>query len=427
MLEIQRLSTLALTQVLAGKNLDHALTNARTAAHGILTDHQRASIQDCTYGVLRHRTELEQVIAALCQKGKPQPPLDTLFLVAAYQLLHTRLAPHAVVGHAVDVAATLANNENVRGFVNAVLRNLLRNKDELLEQAHATLEGQYSHPTWWIEQLRQDYPEDWEDFLREAQQRPPMTLRVNRRNSSREQYISRLAEMELKATPMGEDALILEEPTGVDGLPGFARGDVSVQDLSAQYASFLLNLRSGLRVLDACAAPGGKSAHILERANGIELWCLDTDAGRLKKSEANLARLKLSSAHHQAVDACDTEKWWDGQPFQRILIDAPCSGSGVVRRHPDIKWLRREEDIPRLAAQQQRLLDTLWPLLGRGGRLVYATCSLFRAENQEQAAAFAQRHSDAKPVALVDEPFRDGLIKPDRFHDGFFYAVFQKD
>jgi 16S rRNA (cytosine967-C5)-methyltransferase len=347
-------------------------------------------------------------------------------LVAAYQLLHTRLAPHAVVGHAVDVAATLVN-DNVRGFVNGVLRNLLRNKEELQAAAHATLEGQYSHPTWWIKRLQQDYPEDWEDCLREAQQRPPMTLRVNRRNSSREQYLARLEEMELKATAQGEDALVLEEPVGVDKLPGFQKGDVSVQDLSAQSTPFLLNLRSGLRVLDACAAPGGKSAHILERANGIELWCLDTDAGRLKKSEANLARLKLTSAHHQAVDACDTEKWWDGQPFQRILIDAPCSGSGVVRRHPDIKWLRREEDIPKLVAQQQRLLDTLWPLLGRGGRLVYATCSLFHAENQDQVQGFMARHADARQVPLNEEPFRDGWIKPDRFHDGFFYAVFQKD
>lgn len=426
MLEIQRLATMALGRVQAGKNLDHALTDARTAAHGILTDHQRASIQECTYGVLRYRTELELIIGKLCQKGMPKAPLDALLLVAAYQLLHTRLAPHAVVGHAVDVAATLVN-DGVRGFVNGVLRNLLRNKEAMLEAAHATLEGRYSHPTWWIRRLQADYPEDWEDCLREAQERPPMTLRVNRRNSSRDQYIARLAEMELKAIPMGEDGLILDEPVGVDKLPGFLKGDVSVQDLSAQSTPFLLNLRPGLKVLDACAAPGGKSAHILERANGIELWCLDTDGGRLKKSEANLARLKLASTHHQAVDACDTQKWWDGQPFQRILIDAPCSGSGVVRRHPDIKWLRREEDIPKLVAQQRRLLDTLWPLLGRGGRLVYATCSLFRAENQEQVENFKDRHLDARQLPLDEEPFRDGWIKPDRFHDGFFYAVFQKD
>lgn len=426
MLEIQRLATMALGRVQAGKNLDHALTDARTAAHGILTDHQRASIQECTYGVLRYRTELELIIGKLCQKGMPKAPLDALLLVAAYQLLHTRLAPHAVVGHAVDVAATLVN-DGVRGFVNGVLRNLLRNKEAMLEAAHATLEGRYSHPTWWIRRLQADYPEDWEDCLREAQERPPMTLRVNRRNSSRDQYIARLAEMELKAIPMGEDGLILDEPVGVDKLPGFLKGDVSVQDLSAQSTPFLLNLRPGLKVLDACAAPGGKSAHILERANGIELWCLDTDGGRLKKSEANLARLKLASTHHQAVDACDTQKWWDGQPFQRILIDAPCSGSGVVRRHPDIKWLRREEDVPKLVAQQRRLLDTLWPLLGRGGRLVYATCSLFRAENQEQVENFKDRHLDARQLPLDEEPFRDGWIKPDRFHDGFFYAVFQKD
>jgi 16S rRNA (cytosine967-C5)-methyltransferase len=425
MIEIQRLSTLALIRVFAGKNLDHALTDARGQAAGQLTDHERASLQDVGYGVLRHRTELERVLQGLYVKGAPQPPLDTLLMVAAYQLLHTRSAHHAIVSHAVETAALLAG-AGCKGFINGVLRNLLRQRETLLTQAHSTDAGRFSHPEWWIEKLKEQYPALWEEILTQAQTRAPMTLRVNRRHSSRDQYQARLKQLGLESTPVGEVGLVLAEPLSVEALPGFDAGDVSVQDASAQWAAPLLGLHPRQRVLDACAAPGGKTSHILEQTTDLEVVALDRDAGRLKKVEASLQRLKLTAAHTQAVDAGRLEDWWDQKLFDRVLLDAPCSGSGVVRRHPDIKWLRRPEDIPQLAQEQERLLEALWHVVRRGGRLLYVTCSLFKEENQDQVQGFLQRHTDARLNPIEDTHFKEGLLTPDALHDGFFYAVLQK-
>ncbi len=424
MQEIQRLATISLAQVLGGKNLDHALTDARGQAKGQLTDHQRASLQDVGYGVLRHHTEIERVLQQLFTKRKPDPPLDSLLMVAAYQLLHTRVAHHAVVSHAVEVAALLGGS-GAKGFVNGVLRNLLRQREMLLQYAHATPEGRFSHPKWWIDKVMAQYPERWEAMLNEAQTHPPMTLRVNRRNSSREQYQARLKLAGIESTPVGVEGLVLKEPVNIRLLPGFDHGDVSVQDASAQYAVEFLALHPNQRVLDACAAPGGKTGHILERGKALELLALDKDSGRIKKTEANLRRLNVM-AQCVATDAGDLKSWWDGRPFDRVLLDAPCSGSGVVRRHPDIKWLRRPEDIPALVFAQERLLEALWQVVQRGGRLVYATCSIFREENQGQAEAFLQKHTDARQLSIDDPIFHQGQIYPDYDHDGFFYAIFQK-
>ncbi len=424
MLEIQRLSTLALGQILNGRNLDHALTDARKQAKGRLTDHQRASMQDVAYGVLRFRSEIEGMLQQLYTKRQPLPPLDALLMVATYQLLHTRAAQHAVVSHAVEAAAELAGPSS-KGFVNGVLRNLLRQKEGLLQQAHETPEGRFNHPGWWIDKVRTQYPDRWEGLLEAAQQHAPMTLRVNRRHNSRDQYQQRLAQAGMQSTVVGNDGLVLGQPVPVGQLPGFDQGDVSVQDASAQYAAELLALHPKQRVLDACAAPGGKTGHLLERGNGLEVWALDQDAGRVRKMETTLSRLKVQ-AHCQVADATRPDEWWDGVSFDRILLDAPCSGSGVVRRHPDIKWLRRPEDIPALAEAQTRLLDALWPLLRRGGRLVYATCSIFAEENQAQAEAFLGRHADAKEMPIEDPLFDRGQIFPDAMHDGFFYAIFRK-
>ncbi len=424
MLEIQRLSTFSLIQVLGGKNLDHALTDARGQAKGQLTDHQKASLQDVGYGVLRHRTEIELVLQQLFVKRKPDPPLDSLLMVAAYQLLHTRVAHHAVVSHAVEVAAMLGG-PGAKGFVNGVLRNLLRQREHLLQHAHETPEGRFSHPKWWIDKVMAQYPDRWEALLSEAQTHPPMTLRVNRRNSSREQYQIRLKIAGIESNPVGVDGLILTEPVSVKQLPGFDHGDVSVQDASAQYAVEIMALHANQRVLDACAAPGGKTGHILERGKALEVVALDKDSGRIKKTEANLRRLNVMAQCVNA-DAGELKSWWDERPFDRVLLDAPCSGSGVVRRHPDIKWLRHPEDIPALAAVQETLLEALWQVVKRGGRLVYATCSIFREENQDREEAFLQRHPDARHLLIEDPIFHEGQIYPDYGHDGFFYAIFQK-
>ncbi len=424
MQEIQRLATLALAQVQNGKNLDHALTDVRRLAKGKLTDHQRASIQDAGYGVMRFRCEIESVLEQLFAKRRPTPPLDALLMVATYQLLHTRHAPHAVVRYAVETASVLGGVAS-KGFVNGVLRNVLRQKETLLQQAGVTEEGRFNHPVWWIEKVRAQYPLQWEALLQQAQQHPPMTLRVNRRHNHREQYQLRLKQVGIEAVPVGNDGLVLTHPVPVGQLPGFDQGDVSVQDASAQVAVELLALHSGQRILDACAAPGGKTGHILERGNGLELLALDQDPGRVKKMEANLHRLKVA-AQCLVADASRPDTWWDGKVFDRVLLDAPCSASGIVRRHPDIKWLRRAEDIPALATAQERFLHALWPLVRRGGRLVYATCSIFREENQSQAEMFMRQHPDAKEIPVQDPLCEQGQILPDPVHDGFFYAVFQK-
>lgn len=441
MIDIQRLSTLTLVAVWGGKNIDRALKDTLRLATlpQALTDHQRAAIQDGAYGVLRYRTELEQVVNPLYQKGQPDLPLQLLLLLAAYQLLHTRLAAHAVVTHAVETAQLLGG-EKVKGFVNGLLRSLLRQKDALLEQAHTSPEGRYAHPTWWIERLRQDNPQYWEEILQQAQQQAPMTLRVNRRFNSVEQYQQLLEAQEMPAERLGHEGLRLATPVPVQRLPGFERGLVSVQDASAQVAATLLGLHAGQRVLDACAAPGGKAAHILERVPHLALWALDREPDRVKKMRTDMKRLKLDFIM-TCANAADSARWWDNKPFDRILLDAPCSGSGVVRRHPDIKWLRQSTDIPRMAQHQKHLLTQLWPLLKKGGRLVYATCSLFQEENQAVVAAFLDTCADAKALSVADiyekswakseKPSRgpnwhDGQISPDEDHDGFFYAALQK-
>ncbi len=440
MMEIQRMATLALMSVWGGKNADRAIKDALAQTKVVLTDHQKSSIQDGLYGVLRYRTELELVLAPLFQKRPPDPSLQILLLLATYQLLHTRLAPHAVVTHAVETGMVLAG-EKVKGFINGVLRNLLRQKDGLVEQARSTLEGQYAHPVWWIARLQKDHPQRWEDYLREAQKPPPMMLRVNRRHNSVAQYLQNLKEHDMDAVPVGRDGLRLTTPVSVSHLPGFERGLVSVQDASAQVASALMGLHPGQRILDACAAPGGKTAHILESVTRVDMVALDKESERIRKMQKDMVRLKLEFPV-LCADARETSRWWDGKLFDRILLDAPCSGSGVVRRHPDIKWLRQESDVPKMARQQLELLSALWPLLKKGGRLVYATCSVFDEENQSVIDGFLQRQSGVRSLDVSDllekswvngdadavtmPVWSSGRICPDEDHDGFFYAALQK-
>jgi 16S rRNA (cytosine967-C5)-methyltransferase len=302
----------------------------------------------------------------------------------------------------------------------------------LLAHARRTEPGRWSYPQWWIDTIRSAYPDDVAAILEAGNVRPPMTLRVNLRKIALEPYRSMLLEAGMQAETIGDVALRLGQPVAVDKLPGFAQGLVSVQDLAAQYAASLLDVSDGLRVLDACAAPGGKSAHILERAQ-VDLTAIDRDEQRLSRVSATFERLGLSGAHVRGADVADLAQWWDGGAFDRILLDAPCSGSGIVRRHPDIKWLRRPEDVPALAAQQRGLLEALWRTLARGGKLLYSTCSVFPAENHAQVSVFLRAHSDARllPLSGIPEGPEIGNIKgqllPGPRHDGFFYALLQKD
>lgn len=367
----------------------------------------------------------------------PAPWVDALLLSALAALLpRSGGAPyteHTLVDQAVDAARQRA--PAAAGFVNAVLRRFVRERDALLAQVRHQGVAAFNHPAWWIERVRQDWPERWRELLAAANEPPPMVLRVNARRLDAAAYVQRLSAAGRIAEAVGEHAVWLKTPCPVAQLPGFAEGDVSVQDLSAQRAAPLLvqGLPAGARVLDACAAPGGKSAHLLECAE-LELTALDVDAARLQKVQQTLQRLRLQ-ARTLCADARATAAWWDGRPFDAVLLDAPCSASGIVRRHPDVRWLRRAEDLVSLAAVQAQLLDALWPTLAPGGVLLYATCSIFRAEGRQQIDAFLQRH--ALPATCL-EPRAPGHLLPlpdngsDRFAtapvvgDGFFYALIRK-
>lgn len=376
-----------------------------------------------SYGTLRFYGQLRAILDLLLQKPVQDAAVHALLLVALYQLQYSRSAEHAVVDHAVRAAETL-KKPWAKGLVNAVLRNFLRQRISLLEQAAASEEGRYSHPQWWIEKLRRQYPDDWATLLETNNQHPPMTLRVNGLAKSTAAYLDLLHQQGIEGQQVGENAILLDQPVSVDKLPGFGEGMASVQDAGAQFAARLLDVADGMRVLDACAAPGGKAAHLLELAR-IELTALDSDPERLKKIEQTLRRLKLE-AHCLAGNAARPEEWWDGKSFQRILADVPCSASGVVRRHPDIKWLRREADIAAFAAQQAEILDALWRVLGSGGKLLYATCSVFAEENQQQIAQFLVRHEDAQCLPFSLPSAKDGQLTPNLQHDGFYYALLVK-
>jgi 16S rRNA (cytosine967-C5)-methyltransferase len=402
-----------------GRSLTQALSRERL---GELPERDRGACQDCCYGVLRWLGTLRALLQALAERP-PAAEVEVLVLVALYQLEWTRAPQYAVVDSAVR-NCDRPGLRSAKGFVNALLRNFLRRRDALLMQARASPAGRFSYPAWWISRIKRAYPERYPAILDAGNQHPPMTLRVNRRALSAEEYLLHLQQAGMGAHLIGPAAVRLDQPVPVGAVPGFEQGWVSVQDLGAQFAAPLLDLRAGQRVLDACAAPGGKAAHILETAD-VELTALDQDGNRLRRVEENLKRLKLH-AKLMAADAASPEEWWDGRPFQRVLLDAPCTASGVVRRHPDIKWLRRPSDIPALAREQQRLLDALWRTLDSGGKLLYVTCSLFSTENQEQIAAFLEHHADARALQLTAFPCADGQLVPDAEHDGFFYALLQK-
>ena len=426
MLEIQRLASATVAAVAAGRNLNVVLA-ALWPRHPQLTSQQRAAITDLSYGTLRFGFQLEAVLAQLLKQPLRDAALRWLLLVALYQLQHTRTAPYAIVDNAVRCSALLGE-PRAAGLINAVLRNFLRHREILCAKAAHSDAGRYAYPQWWIDKLRAQYPRHFAALLEAGNLHPPFTLRVNRRRTTRDEYLALLAQRDIAATAVGADGVTLARALPVERLPGFAEGLVSVQDAAAQLAAPLLDAQPGMRALDACAAPGGKTTHLLEIA-ALELTALDHNASRLARVVQNLERLQLH-ARPLAADGNDTAAWWDGKPFERILADVPCSASGVVRRHPDIKWLRRAADIPQFVLQQRRLLDSLWRLLASGGKLLYTTCSIFQEENSLQIAEFLARHADAGRLPLCAVKTLDGIpegqLLPDNEHDGFYYALLQK-
>jgi len=317
---------------------------------------------------------------------------------------------------------------SAKGLVNAVLRNFLRRRAPLLARAQRPETARFCHAQWWIDKLRSQYPSHYAAVLEAANQHPPLALRVNVRRASLSEYLEMLARRGVEGEACGGAGVLLAKPVPAERIPGLAEGRVSVQDAGAQLAVPLLDVRDGMRVLDACAAPGGKTTHVLELA-AADVTALDSDSVRLERVRSNLARLGMS-ARVVCGDACEPHGWWDGTPYHRILADVPCSASGIARRHPDIKWLRRASDIAQFAQLQSRMLDALWQLLASGGKLLYATCSVFQEENSEQIAGFLDRHRDATRLGLpaVDNHIQlpAGQLLPDGRHDGFFYALLQK-
>jgi len=425
MRDAQILAAGVVDRVLSGRRLDQELT-ALWRNEGSATRHQRALVQDICYGVLRHLGTLNALMEPLLDKPLRDERLRLLLRVALYQLEYTRAAPHAVVDHAVAACVAL-RAAPAKGLVNAVLRGFLRRRADLQAASGLSDPGRYSYPQWWVDKIRSEYPEHFSGILDAGNRHAPLTLRVNTRRITREAYLEQLEKAGMAAAPLEAQAVVLERAVPVDTLPGFAQGLVSVQDASAQRAAPLLDVQDGMRVLDACAAPGGKSAHLLELAD-IELTALDEDPERLLRTQANLDRLGLGAALI-CGDAREPSVWWDGVAFDRILADVPCSASGVTRRHPDIKWLRRPSDVAKFAQTQQAVIDALWRLLAAGGKFLYVTCSVFREENHMQVARFLEHHPDAQCLPLPQPEFvpeHAGQILPDTQHDGFYYALLRK-
>jgi 16S rRNA (cytosine967-C5)-methyltransferase len=400
--------------VRAGRNLSEAMAEL-WASRAEWTPAQRGAIQDISYTCLRDYGRVPQRLARVLAKPAPEP-IHSLLLVAVSRLAEEPGAAHTVVDQAVRAAE--ASAPGLKALVNGVLRSLLRQPP----LAPAGDEARHRHPNWWVTSLRRALPQDWERVLEAGNQHPPMSLRVNRRRQSVEAALSALEATGLAARCVPPGALVLARPVPVQRLPGFAGGVLSVQDAGAQHAAEWLDLAAGQRVLDACAAPGGKAAQILEACD-VELLALELDARRAERIAENFQRLGLAG-HIAVADCTDLATWWDGRPFDRILADVPCSASGVVRRHPDIKWLRRAEDIPRFAAQQARILEALWQTLLPGGKMLYVTCSVFPEENQAQIAAFLARHGDARALPIEGQP--EQQLLPDADHDGFYYALLSK-
>ncbi|CAM4452564.1 16S rRNA (cytosine(967)-C(5))-methyltransferase RsmB [Vibrio agarivorans] len=407
-----------------GQSLSHALP----AAQKTIKPRDYALLQEICYGALRYLPRLESIASELMDnplKGKKRV-FHHLILVGIYQLSFMRIPSHAAVAETVEATKTL-RGPNLRGLINAVLRNYLRNQEELDELAVSHNAGKYGHPNWLLKLLQEHYPEQWEDIVDANNSKAPMWLRVNRQHHTRDEYVELLNDENIEFTvhPQAADAIKLAKPCDVTLLPGFDRGWVSVQDAAAQLSVDYLQPQEGELILDCCAAPGGKTAHILEHTNDTEVVAIDADAKRLDRVYDNLDRLQLK-ADVICGDARYPQEWWMGDKFDRILLDAPCSATGVIRRHPDIKWLRRADDIEALAKLQSEIIDAMWQQLKPGGTLVYATCSITPQENVEQVKAFLARTSDVELIGSdASHPGRQ-ILPGEEDMDGFYYAVLKK-
>ncbi|HEC8326493.1 16S rRNA (cytosine(967)-C(5))-methyltransferase RsmB [Providencia huaxiensis] len=415
---LRSIAATAINQVLDnGQSLSTVLPDLQRN----INDKDKALLQEICFGVLRYLPKLEWFISQLMEKpltGK-QRTLHYLIMVGIYQLLYTRIPPHAALAETVDGAVALKKPQ-LKGLINGVLRSFQRQQAQL-EERIANNTSQYLHPSWLLKRLQTAYPDDWQSIIEANNQRPPMWLRVNSQHHTAAQYLNLLEQSEITAHlhPSHPNAIRLDEPTTVSRLPGFEDGWSTVQDVSAQGCAELLEPQNGENILDLCAAPGGKTTYILELAPKANVIAVDIDEHRLKRVKENLIRLKQHAIVIQG-DGTQPEKWAKDQQFDRILLDAPCSATGVIRRHPDIKWLRRDSDINELAQLQAQILEAIWPYLKPGGTLVYATCSIMPEENGKQIQNFLSKHNDASLNDGTDAGLQ--VLPSTNGGDGFFYA-----
>lgn len=414
-----------MTKVLQdGQSLTSALD---IALKSVESAQDKAFVQALCYGVCRSYHRLYFILNLLIDNPLKSQDVKSLILIGLYQLKYMRVKPHAAVSETVQAARKIVW---AKALINAVLRGYLRKQDELEQQADQVKTAALSHPDWLIKQIEHDWPEQAGTVLQENNQPPPMVLRVNLTKTTRENYLQLLVEQTIsaKVADFCASGIILDKPVPIEALPHFADGWVSVQDIAAQLAAELLEVQPGQRVLDVCAAPGGKTAHILEQQPDIgEMVAVDIDENRMLRVGENLRRLGLNTKLIVA-DAAKPDDWWDGKPFDRILLDAPCSATGVIRRHPDIKLLRRESDIAALTTLQKTILNAIWPLLVSGGMLLYATCSVLKQENEDQIVDFLSAHEDAVELPITtDEWGIPGIcgrqiMTGESSMDGFYYA-----
>ena len=393
----------------------------------------RSFCQQLCYSSLRHYPTLQFIAHQLIKKPfkAKDKDIEQLLILGILQLRFLNTPDHAAISETVNASKKL-KKVWAGGLLNACLRNYLRQQEHIDQKLLANEAASQAHPNWLLHLYQSDWPENWQNIIEANNKQPPMMLRVNQQKVSREAYLKQLTSQQITASIIEatDNGILLDQPCDVYKLPGFEEGWVSVQDGSAQLATMILDIKPGQRVLDACAAPGGKTCHILESSPNNDITAIDISAYRLLQIQQNTDRLGLHATLITA-DAADTSAWWDGQAFDRILIDAPCTGSGVIRRHPDIKLLRHPKDIDSLASQQQILLDNLWPLLKPDGLMVYTTCSAFKKENEQQIEAFLQRHPEAEelrlsPTPATPRPFGYQRLPGDDVMDGFYYACLRR-
>ena len=421
----QWLSAMILERVLLGKNLNKSF-ELIFRKYNANESENIPQIKDMVYGAIRDLGKSEFYISKLISRKIDNQCIEALLHIVLFQISHERSNNFTLVNQAVDAAKIIDHKKS--SFINAVLRNFLRKRSDLEEQAKENESATYSYPKWWINKVKEQYPNKWGDILDIGNKRPPLALRINLQKIGVKEYSNILHEHDIEHTLIGSECMIINKPLGVDKIPGFLDGKVSVQDYGAQLAAHIIDLKQGQKVLDACSAPGGKACHMLE-LNSIKLLAIESDKKRIIKIQENMNREGLT-AKIQNEKIEDYNEWWDKILFDRILLDVPCSASGIVRRHVDIKWLRRINDFENFGDMQLNILKSVWPMLKKNGKLLYVTCSIFQEENKDVVEMFKKEVNNISELNITFPSNVEHIknqVLPSKNHDGLFYALLRKN